>query len=99
MDKNASAQVSETRLIQFRQDGQTRVAAVKDAETARIVGIQGGTYGFAQSAIEEGRSLLDLIASLQGEEKVSYQRLIDTGALLPPITHPDPAHCCVSGTG
>ena len=99
MDKIASTQVSETRLIQFRQDGQTRVAAVKDAETVQIVAIQGGTYGLAQRAIEEGRSLRDLIAWLQGDETVSYQRLIDTGALLPPITHPDPAHCCVSGTG
>ena len=35
----------------------------------------------------------------KGVEQVSYQELIDAGALLPPITHPDPAHCCVSGTG
>jgi hypothetical protein len=36
---------------------------------------------------------------LREKEPVSYQGLIDAGAILPPITHPDPAHCCVSGTG
>jgi hypothetical protein len=97
MDNIASAKVSETRLIQFRQDGQTRVAVVEDPETVQIVEIQGGTYGLAQRAIQEGRPLREMIESLK--EKVSYQGLIDAGGLLPPITHPDPAHCCVSGTG
>ena len=32
-------------------------------------------------------------------EQVSYQSTIDQGALLPPVTHPDSAHCLVSGTG
>jgi hypothetical protein len=99
MDNIASAKVSETRLIQFRQDGQTRVAVVEDPETVQIVEIQGGTYGLAQRAIQEGRPLREMIESLKGDEKVSYQGLIDAGGLLPPITHPDPAHCCVSGTG
>jgi hypothetical protein len=99
MDNIASAQIPETRLIQFREDGQTRVALVKDAETVQIVAAQGGTYALAQRAIQEGRSLRSIVESLREKEPVSYQGLIDAGAILPPITHPDPAHCCVSGTG
>src|ERR1700722_15703762 len=99
MDNIASAKVSETRLIQFRQDGQTRVAVVEDPETVQIVEIQGGTYGLAQRAILEGRPLHEMIESLKRDEKVSYQGLIDAGSLLPPITHQDAARSCVSGTG
>jgi hypothetical protein len=99
MDNLASGQDPELRLLQFRQEGETRVAVVKDAESVSVLGIQGGTYALAQSAIQEGRGLRHKIESLERSEQVSYQELIDAGALLPPITHPDPAHCCVSGTG
>jgi hypothetical protein len=99
MDTIAPAQVPETRVIQFREDGQIRVALVKDAETVQIVAAQGGTYALAQQSIQEGRSLRSVVESLIEKETVSYQDLIDAGAILPPIRHPDPAHCCVSGTG
>jgi hypothetical protein len=99
MDTAASAHIAETRLIQFLADGQTRVALVKDTETVLMVAFQGGTYALARRAIEEGRSIRSLVESLSEKEPVSYQGLIDARAILPPITHPDPAHCCVSGTG
>ncbi len=30
---------------------------------------------------------------------VAYADLLRDARLLPPLTHPDPAHCLVSGTG
>jgi hypothetical protein len=100
MDNIASAdQVPETRLIQFQKNGETRVALVKDTETVQELAVRGGTYALASRAIQESRSLRDLVLSLVENTSVSYQELIDTGALLSPISHPDPAHCCVSGTG
>jgi len=33
------------------------------------------------------------------EAPLSYDELLREGRLLPPLTHPDPAHCLVSGTG
>jgi len=99
MDNIASAHSPETRLIQFQDDSEIRVALVQNAETVRPLGVQGGAYALAQRAIQEQRSLRDLIESLSETTPVSYQGLIDAGTLLPPILHPDPAHCCVSGTG
>jgi hypothetical protein len=99
MENIASAPISEPRLIQFHKHGETRAALVLDAATVQILEIRGGTYALAQRAIQEGRSLRDTIELLKGNEQVSYQGLIDAGALLPPIMHPDPAHCYVSGTG
>lgn len=99
MDNIAPAQVSEMRLVQFQKEGEICVALVKDAETVELLAIQGGTYALAQLALREGQSLRNIVERVIGSEKISYQGLIDAKALLPPITHPDPAHCCVSGTG
>ena len=99
MDTIAPAQVPETRLIQFREDGRFAWHSSKMRKQFRSLAAQGGTYALAQQSIQEGRSLRSVVESLTGKETVSYQGLIDAGAILPPIRHPDPAHCCVSGTG
>jgi hypothetical protein len=43
--------------------------------------------------------LKELVQQYLGDTVLSYQELIDTKRLLPPLTHPDPAHCLVTGTG
>lgn len=93
MDNTAPAQVLEMRLIQYRRAGQICAALVRDVETVQMLGIQDGTYGLAQRAVQEDRPLRDIVESVKANESVSYQSLIDAGALLPPIMHPDPAHC------
>ena len=75
------------------------VALVQSPDTLQILAIQGGSYALGKRAIEEKRSLRDIINLLEPAEQVSYQDTVDQGALLPPVTHPDPAHCFVSGTG
>jgi hypothetical protein len=99
MDDIAPAQVSEIRLIQFQKEREISAAVVNDAETVQLLAIRGGTYALAQLALQERQSLRHVVERLRGNEKILYQGLIDAGALLPPIMHPDPAHCCVSGTG
>jgi len=99
MDSDASTERVEIRIVQFQQNGQLRVARVRDADTLQVLTIQGGSYALAQRAVEEKRSLADVIDSIEATDQVSYQRIIDEGALLPPVTHPDPGHCFVSGTG
>jgi hypothetical protein len=99
MDNHASTQGAETRIVQLQQNGQLCVARVKDADTLQILAIRGGSYALAQRALQEKRSLSNVIDSIDATDEVSYQRMIDEAALLPPVTHPDPGHCLVSGTG
>jgi hypothetical protein len=87
------------RLIQFLDDAGVRVARVQDSDTVVTLALDGGTYVLAQRAIQTGRTMREIVGSLKAGEPVSYQELIDSGKLIPPIMHPDPAHCMVSGTG
>ena len=87
------------RLIQYLDQNQVHVALVEDAQTVRPITIEGGTYALAIAAITAGESLEQAIKSRLCDAQVDYQTLIDEQRLLPPLTHPDPAHCLVTGTG
>ena len=89
------------RLVQFiDEDGTRRVAKVNDdssqlqvlAGTARI-------YDLALQAGLTGSTLEEIVASRLMREWVDYDSVVATRRLLPPLDHPDPAHCLVSGTG
>ena len=87
------------RIVQFRRNDRLRVAIANDAESLQILAFEGGSYELARRAVEEKRPLREFIDSLERAERVSYQKLVDQNCLLPPVTHPDPAHCLVTGTG
>jgi hypothetical protein len=87
------------RIVQLRRNDRLRVAIADDAESLQILAFEGGSYELARRAVEERRSLREFIDSLARAERVSYQKLVDQNCLLPPVTHPDPAHCLVTGTG
>jgi hypothetical protein len=87
------------RIVQFRQDDRLRVAIAKDPENLQILAFEGGSYGLALRAVEEGKPLREFIDSIDRGEEISYQQIVDKHCLLLPVTHPDPAHCLVTGTG
>lgn len=87
------------RLIQYIDDGQLRAAQVESHDKVRPIRIEGGTYALARLAITEGKSLASVVTARLDEVVLDYQRLVDERLLLPPLTHPDPAHCLVTGTG
>lgn len=99
MDDSQLVPVFGLRLIQFRDRERIRVARVEDAESVHVLALDGGTYALAQRAIQIGKPLVEVVESLKETYQLPYQQLIDSGNLLPPITHPDPAHALVSGTG
>jgi hypothetical protein len=89
------------RLIQFRDpEGRCRVGRVDDSgsKAAAAVGV-GSTYELAQAALTQGLSLEALMRSVKLEQEQPYAALLASGRVLPPLTHPDPARCLVSGTG
>ena len=88
-------------LIQFKSpEGRTRVGLL-DADRRQVRPVLGidGTHALAQAAIAKGVALEGLLATLALEEPIAYERLAGEGRLLPPLTHPDEAHCHVTGTG
>lgn len=87
------------RLIQFDDHGAVRAALVGDGDTVQVLATAGGTYALACKALEKNMTFSETVqGDLSGETR-SYQALAEAQCLLPPLTHPDPAHCLVSGTG
>jgi hypothetical protein len=87
------------RLLQFMDAGRARVARITgDGAVAPLARFE-TTYQLARQAIRERRKLDDVVAAEPVDEPLAYAELLRDGRLLPPLTHPDPAHCLVSGTG
>jgi hypothetical protein len=90
------------RLVQFFISAQldTRVAVVSgDGLSLEVVDGVDSTYTLAQRAIRDGLGLADTVARLGIVESVDYETVVVEGRLLPPMTHPDPAHMLMTGTG
>ena len=89
------------RLIQYRNEhGRQQVACVQaDGRTACPLQGFDSTYDLARGALLRGVALEVLASDAMSPDGLPYARLIEEGRLLPPLTHPDPAHCLVTGTG
>lgn len=87
------------RLIQCMYQGQLRAAMVESPQQIRLIAGEQGVYGLALQAIAESRPLTEVVEAALTETYLDYAALIEGKQLLPPLTHPDPAHCLVSGTG
>ncbi|HTU66848.1 MAG TPA: AraD1 family protein [Steroidobacteraceae bacterium] len=87
------------RLLQFSEAGQVRVARVADDGTVLPLATFQTLYQLARRAIRERRPLDDIAAAEPVDNPLAYADLLRDRRLLPPLTHPDPAHCLVTGTG
>ncbi|MBV8647303.1 AraD1 family protein [Paludibacterium sp.] len=88
-------------LIQYLDPQQRSCVGLlaEDGESCRpILGVA-SSYDLAWAAIAAGHDLATQVASRHQGEPVSYAALERAGALLPPLTHADVAHCHVTGTG
>lgn len=87
------------RLVQFTDArGHRAVARVEDDVLTVLDGVE-RVRDLALEAAAGGRSLADLAADRAGTRTEPYEAVASSGRLLPPIDHPDPAHCWVTGTG
>ena len=88
-------------LIQFKTPaGAARVGSF-DADRRRVHPLVGfaSTYALAQAAIAQDVSLESLVTRTPVDDALDYDAIAADGRLLPPLTHPDDAHCYVTGTG
>ena len=85
------------RIIQCLHQNRPLAALVENERTVRLT--DADTYTLARRAIADGRGLAEVVEASLTETRLDYQQLIDERRLLPPLTHADPAHCLVTGTG
>jgi len=87
------------RLLQYVDNQLTRVARANDDGTVTPLSRFETIYALARRAIERGCTLAQVVSGEKLDAPLQYQDLKRDGRLLPPLTHPDPAHCLVTGTG
>jgi hypothetical protein len=86
-------------LIQFIDQGEARRVGVLEQSTVRVIDGYASTYALAQAAIRQHTGLAELAAKAVGSVTFDYAELAQSGRILPPLDHADPAHCYVTGTG
>jgi len=89
------------RLIQLLDEsGIPSVGAVAaDGTQVRLLREVGSTYALANAALAAGLGLDDYATHQLGDIVLDYAELLANHRVLSPLTHPDPAHCRVTGTG
>ena len=82
----------------LQPDGGLAVVAREGSEAA-VVRSAASVLALAQEAVDTGRGLKAVIAAHGFGEAVDLARLAAEGRVVLPVTHPDPAHMHLTGTG
>ena len=82
----------------IQPDGSVAVV-LREGSEAAIVNGAASTYALASEAIATGRTLAEVIAAHGLGVAVDLPRLAAEGRLILPVTHPDPSHMHLTGTG
>ena len=86
------------RLVQYTEGDRTRVGRADDNGAVTPLAGVDSVWQLAQG-LAVGDGLGETASLARFEAPIRYAELLGAGRLLPPLTHPDPAHCLVSGTG
>ncbi|MFN0041463.1 MAG: AraD1 family protein [Burkholderiales bacterium] len=89
------------RLVQFIDNKGTPGVARVDDDGSNLIVLAGvrSTYELATAAVRSGHSLESEARTRDSGNKVRYEEVVRQARLLPPLTHPDPYHCLITGTG
>ena len=82
----------------LNESGQIAVV-VRDGGEAAVVNGAASSYALAVEAAQSGRSLRDVVMARGLGAAVNLPALAAAGRMALPITHPDPAHMHLTGTG
>lgn len=85
------------RIVQLRADNGDTIAAKVDGDQLAL--LDRSLFAIALQAANEGHRLSDLIDAALTGDTLEYAQVVAAGRLLSPITHPDPAHLLMTGTG
>lgn len=99
MEANSSGRTERADFSGQEEDGSVIVAVRAPGETARAVRGAESVYALAMEAANSGRSLRDVVDAKGFGETIDLEEAYSQGRLLSPITHPDPAHLHLTGTG
>ena len=80
-------------------DGSITVVVREEGGTGRAVKGAASVHALALEAADSGKSLKDLIDAKGLGDEVDLEAAYAEGRMLSPITHPDPAHLHLTGTG
>jgi hypothetical protein len=88
-------------LLQFLDENNSTCVGLVNQDRQTITPLTTATsvYALALRAHRVGVKLSEAVAAELGEEKIDYENLFVNHRVLPPLHHPDPAHCLVTGTG
>jgi len=86
------------KIIQFLKDNKCNVGYVENNKV-NIIKNFNLSYDLFNEAINSGEKIENLIESNKSEEILDYKEIYNSNSLLPPITHKDPSHFYVTGTG
>ena len=88
------------RIIQFVDaTGHCAVGEVVNPQQIRQLQDISSTLQLAQLALQQNTRMPVLVSQNAGHRMLNYPALLAEGKVLAPITHSDPAHLLVSGTG
>jgi hypothetical protein len=80
-------------------DGSGYVVVARRGDDARVVQGAAGTYALAVKAAASGVTLAEVVAQHGLGEAVDLPAMAAAGRLAQPLTHPDPSHFHLTGTG
>jgi hypothetical protein len=86
-------------LVQFLTESRERRIGILQDTTIRAIDGYATTFELARAAIAQRTSLAQLAERAAGAEHIDYDEVARAGRILPPLDHPDAAHCYVTGTG
>jgi hypothetical protein len=87
--------------VQIRNGSDRRVALVEEPRLRPLTGVD-SVYALALEAVARKVGLAAVVRERLGSDSLSYDEVYGGTSpwrLMPPVDHPEPAHCLVSGTG
>jgi hypothetical protein len=88
-----------SRLVQLRTPEGERAVAVVDGDVARRLADARTVYELALESIAAAEPLVARVRARRTTDIVDLDEAEAQGRLLPPLDHPSPAHCWITGTG